>query len=242
MIRDINNYIKTQDVLYEILDESKIDVYKIKGLANKLMTQGGTASISNRIQAANEIKSYLNALVLDAEEEFTQKQITFAGLSDVMQQNRIGIAAALRMPMTKLFGLSASGFNTGESDLENYNEMVQSEVRAPLRPMIRQLLKITMSRVWGFVPESFRFEFPSLRVIGADQEEQIKQSQTSRVLSLYDRGLMTSQEVAETLAKEGVTTVSTKAERGLLEDQPEPPTPSQDAQTTVVRKSDAAEN
>ncbi len=36
MIPPLNNYLKTRNVLYEILDESKIDVYRMKGLAHKL--------------------------------------------------------------------------------------------------------------------------------------------------------------------------------------------------------------
>ena len=79
MLRDLNNYLKTGDVLYEILDESKLDIYKIKDLANKLLTAGGTSQITKRIQAANEVKNYVNALILDTEEEYEQKSLTFAG-------------------------------------------------------------------------------------------------------------------------------------------------------------------
>lgn len=129
--------------------------------------------------------------------------------------------------MTKLFGLSASGFNTGESDLENYNEMVSSGVRAPMRPLIRRLLEITMAHVWGYVPRSFRFTYPSLRVIGADEEEQINASVTNRYLALFDRGIIDSQELSQALAKEGTLSIETKAERGLLPPQPTPPPTSQ---------------
>lgn len=190
MLRDLNNYLKTQDVLYEILDESKIDIYKIKGLANKLLTAGGTQAISARIKAANEVKSYINALVLDADEEYEQKTLTFAGLADVMRENRIGVASSLRMPMTKLFGLSASGFSTGESDLDNYNEMVASEIQAKMRPQIRQCIEIACANLWGYVPE-FRFKFPPLKVLPALEAEQIKASEINRVCMLFDRGLVT---------------------------------------------------
>jgi len=201
MLRDLNNYLKTQDVLYEILDESKIDIYKIKGLANKLLTAGGTQAISARIKAANEVKSYINALVLDAEEEYEQKTLTFAGLADVMRENRIGVASSLRMPMTKLFGLSASGFSTGESDLDNYNEMVQSEIQAKMRPQIRQCIELACANLWGYVPE-FRFKFPPLKVLPALEAEQIKASEVNRVCMLYDRGLITDgRAIGDELAK-----------------------------------------
>lgn len=222
MIRNLNLYLKTGDVLYEILDESKIDVYKIQGLANKLATTGGTTSIQNRVMAANQIKNYVNALVLDANEDFQQKSMTFAGLAEVMRENRIGIASALRMPVTKLFGLSASGFNTGESDLENYNANVESEVRRPLKPVIKELLDIGCLKLFGFVP-SYKIMFPPLRVLSAKEEEEVKTSKQNRILALYDRGLVDSKEVGQALRKADLVEVEIKAEQGLLPPQPAPP-------------------
>lgn len=222
MIADLNLYLKTKNVLYEILDESKIDVYKIKGLATKLINESGTATITRRIQLANELKNYVNALVLDADDDYEQKNMTFTGLADVSSENRIGIASALRMPMTKLFGLSASGFNTGESDLENYNMMVESEIRAPMKPIIRQMIEINMFHLWGR-KAPFNIKFPSLRVLSAEQEESVKDSQQTRTLALYDRGLLDSKEVGEVLENDGVITISTKMTKGLLDAQPEPP-------------------
>lgn len=224
MIRDLNLYLKTQDANFELIDEAKVDVYKINGLANKLLTSGGTAAITNRIQSANEIKNYVNALVLDSNEDYQQKQMTFAGLAEIMQQNRMGVAAALRMPLTKLFGLSASGFNTGESDLENYNQMVESEIRMPVRPMVRELLRITMSHLFGYVPE-FTFKFPSLREQTPEVEQNVKTQETNRALALYDRGLMDSEETMQQLSKVSVIQIETKAEQGLVPD-PIPPEPS----------------
>lgn len=222
MIRDINLYLKTQDVLYEILDESKIDIYKIKNLANSLATTGGAAKIQNRVMLANQIKNYVNALILDSEEDFEQKTLSFSGLAEVMKENRIGIAAALRMPVTKLFGLSASGFNTGESDLENYNSMVESQIRRPMKRIISQLLDIGMIKKFGYIP-SYKINFPPLRVLSAIEEEQKKTSHQNRILQLYDRGLMESEEVGSAASKGGLLEIKTKAEKGFLPPQPQPP-------------------
>lgn len=202
MLRDLNNYIKTQDVLYEILDESKIDVYHIVGLANKLATTNGASIIKNRVQAANQIKNYVNALVLDKEEEFEQKTLAFSGLAEVMAENRIGVASALRMPMTKLFGLSASGFSTGEEDTDNYNQMVESEIQAKMRPAIRDCIKIACANIWGSVPE-FRFTFPALKVLPELDAEQIRASRITSMLSLHSAGLVASgKAIGDELAKD----------------------------------------
>lgn len=222
MIKDLNLYLKTQNVLYEILDESKIDVYKINGLAQKLINEAGTTAITRRIQLANELKNYVNALIMDAKDEYEQKSLAFSGLAEIGKENRIGICSALRMPQTKLFGLSASGFNTGESDLENYNMMVESETRAPMRQVIREVITLNMFHLWGR-KAPFRFKFPPLRVLSAEQEEAKKTAEQNRVLALYDRGLMTSQEVGEALEIHDVLTIDTNMSKGLLPDQPDPP-------------------
>lgn len=242
MIRDLNIFLKTQDVAYEIIDESKIDVYKIKGFAKKLLQKGGVERIQNRVLLANQLKNYINALVLDMEEDYQQKQMTFTGLAEVMRENRIGVASAIRMPMTKLFGLSASGFNTGESDLENYNSQVESDVRTPLRPIVRRILEFGCAFIFGYVP-SFKFKFPSLRVLSALDEESLKNSQQGRALQLYDRGLVESGEVAQMGKKHGWLEIETKAEKGMLPPQPTPPNGGAfieggDTSTTPARPSD----
>lgn len=219
MLRSLQLYLKTEDVLFEILDESKIDVYKIEGFANKLATAGGTEMISKRIMEANKIKNFVNALVLDSKEEFDQKTLTFAGLADTMRENRIGVASALRMPMVKLFGLSASGFSTGESDLDNYNEMVESEIRMKMRPAIRQMIEIACANLWGYVP-SFRFTFPTLKVTGALEKEQINASIVNRMMQLQQAGLVDGKKIGDELAANDVISAELAA---AFVDNPIPP-------------------
>lgn len=218
IVRDLNLYLKTQDVAYEILDESKIDVYYIQGLANKLASIGGTSNIQTRIQAVNKIKSYLNALLLDAQDKFEQKQITFAGLAEIMNQNRMGIASAIGLPMTKLFGMSSAGFNSGEDDLENYNSMVESEIREPNKnDVLPILVDLAFTIVHGHVPQ-YEINFPALRVMSTEQEEQINTSKQERVLALYDRGLIQGDKTVEWLQKEGLIGIDV----GYVPEKPEP--------------------
>lgn len=233
MIRDLNLYLKTQDVLYEILDEAKIDVYKIQGLAEKLMQPASTNKIQQRIQIANELKNYLNALVMDSEDDYEQKSMTFSGLAEVMNENRIGVAAALRMPMVKLYGISPSGFSSGETDLDNYNQMVESEIQAKLKKPIRQLLKIGAAHLWGYTP-SFRIKWNPLKPMDPEIDERVKASKTSRILMLYDRGLMNSEEVGKEVEKQNLIDTPISAALGLLPPQPAPPAPSADVDSDTA--------
>ncbi|MDR3201500.1 MAG: DUF1073 domain-containing protein, partial [Spirochaetales bacterium] len=220
MIRDLNNYLKTQNVLYEILDEAKLDVYHIKNLSQALMS-GKAPQMVKRVQMANELKNYLNALVLDAEETYEQRSnTTFTGLADVMNENRIGLAAALRRPMTKLFGLSPAGFSNGDADLDSYFQLVESEERAPLKPVVRKIVDLSCQHLFGFVPR-YQLEFPPLKQLSEIDQETIKTQKTTRVVELYQAGLLQAGEAIQTLKKEGVIDIVTAIERGVIPDSPE---------------------
>jgi phage-related protein (TIGR01555 family) len=222
MVEDFNSYIRTKNVLYEILEEAKVDIYKIQGYKQSLMTQAGTAKINERIQLTNELKNFNNALVMDKEDDFDFKQPTFSGLAEIMKENRIGIASALRMPLSKLFGLSATGFNSGEDDIENYNAMVESEVRTPMKKTIKTLLNLICVMKFG-TKYDLSFEFNPLRVMSTLDEETVKTSKANRILSLYDRALLDSKEVGEMMQKDKLVSVETCAAQGLLDEHPQKP-------------------
>jgi uncharacterized protein len=221
MIRDLNMHVKTQEVLFEILDEAKTDIYRIAGFAQKLATQQGTDAITRRVQLANELKNYLSALVMDKDDEFDQKQMNFAGLAEVSNENRINIAASLRIPMVKLFGLSPSGFSTGDADLENYNQMVESEIRSKLNYPVRRMIEIIMLRLFNRVPE-FTFEWPPLKPMTEKEMVDIETAKTANILAIYSQGLLQGSEAVEELEKAGVITVETAVSRGMEPINPEP--------------------
>jgi uncharacterized protein len=220
MVEDFNKYIKGSELLYALLHEAKIDVYRLKGLASQLISATGTNNTKRRIATMNELKSFNSAIVLDMEDEFEQKQLTFSGLADVWKENRISIAAALRMPMTKLFGLSASGFSSGEDDIENYNAMVESEVRNPMKKVIRKVLNLLCTAKHG-AELDISFKFQPLRVLSAVEEEQVKSSKHARYTSDYDRGLLDSHEFGQISEKDGLIPIETEASKGTLDPHPE---------------------
>jgi phage-related protein (TIGR01555 family) len=217
MIPDLNLYLKTKNVLYEILDESKIDIYRLKGFAQKLLQAGGTEKIQQRVQLANELKNYVNALIMDLEDEYEQKQMSFGGLAEISTENRMGIASALRIPQSKLFGIGSTGFSSGEDDLENYNMMLESEVRRPIGPVIRRMIEINMFHLFGR-KAPFKIKWPSLRVLSAEQEQNVKDSQFNRTMALYDRGLLDSKGVEKAVINNDLAPID-----GPFSYNPEPP-------------------
>ncbi len=204
LVRSLNQYMKNQDVIFDLLDEAKVDVYKMKGFNSALLTAPGTANVSKRIQSANMIKNYNHALTMDIEDDYIQKQVAFTGLAEVLIQIRQGIAADLKMPMTKLFGISAAGFSSGEDDIENYNSMIEGEIRSKIKFIVVDVLQIACQKLFGFVPDDMIIEFNPLRILNAKEEEEVKNHQFNRAMAAFESGLITAQEAKEGINKDSL--------------------------------------
>ncbi len=207
-LREINSFLKFQDLLFELIDEAKIDVHKIEGFNEMLATQKGTEMVQKRVQLANMLKNYKNALVMDKDDDYMQKQLgtVFNGLAAIYEELRMNLSAALKIPMGKLFGTSASGLNaSGEDAIENYNALVET-VRKKLEPLLKWVISIRCQQLFGFVPD-FTIQFPSLRVMTAEDEEKVKTSKQKRATDLFSLGVMSVPALEETLTKDGLLSV-----------------------------------
>lgn len=199
VVNSFNQYLKNNNVIYELLDEAKIDIYKIKDLNQSLIHSEGSAKITARIQYANQIKNFINAITMDTNDEYEQKTMSFTGLSEVLTQIRQGIASDLKMPITKLFGVSSAGFNSGEDDIENYNSMIESQVRAKMTPILIQVIQILSQKLFGTMLDDLDIEWGALRVLNSEQQENVKTQQLNRTLAVFNSGLMDAKEAKEAI-------------------------------------------
>lgn len=203
LVRSINQYLKATDLAFEVLDEFKLDVYKIKNLVNTLLLPNGDQKIHQRIGLANAQKNYQNAIVMDGEDDFDHKQLSFAGLGEAMSEIRMQIASDLRMPSTKLFGQSVSGGigNNDQNDIENYNAMVESEIRDKIKLDVLRLCEIKCQKLFGMIPDDLDVSFKSLRVLSAEQEENVKTQKFTRLLQAKQAGEISTYEFREACNK-----------------------------------------
>lgn len=204
LVRSINQYLKATDLGFEVLDEFKLDVYKIKNLTNTLLSPNGSQKVHERIRMANWQKNFQNAIVMDSEDDFLNKQLSFAGLAEAMAGIRMQVASDMRIPLTKLFGISAAGFNSGEDDIEVYNSMIESEVRGKLKYDLLRMIEIRCQQLFDFVPDDLQIAFKPLRVMTSEQEENVKTAKFNRILAAKQGGEITTFEFREAVNKENL--------------------------------------
>lgn len=195
LIRSLNQYIRATDVGYSLMDELKLDIFKIKNLVNTLMGPSGNQQVMSRIAQLNYTKNYQNAMVMDSEDEYDQKQLSLSGFGEYLEQVRMQIASDMRMPMIKLFGVAASGLNASdEGGIEVYNSMVESEVRNKIKYDILRMCEIKSQQMFGIIPDDLSIEFKPLRVMSAEQEENVKTQKFNRLFQAKQIGEITDEE------------------------------------------------
>lgn len=204
ILRSWNQYVKHQSVAFEILDESKVDVFKIEGFNGSVMTPQGATLTAQRIGLAAKLKNYQNALVIDKNDDYEAKVMSFSGLAEILTQIRIGLAADLRMPMTKLFGISAAGLSAGEEDIENYNAMIESEIRSKVKSGLTTMLEIGCQKLFNYVPEKINFNFHPLKVVSSQEDSLLKTENLNRVITTFNNGIITSEKAVELINLEKI--------------------------------------
>lgn len=149
----------------ELVNESKLDIFKMESFADKIAA-GLEDQVTEVIAAVQRIKSITNSLLLDKQAEYEQKELTFTGLKDLMVEFRNAVAGAADMPVTILFGQSASGFASGKEDLAAYYDGINGLQESRLRPALDKLDSVLARQaLQGELPDDWWYEFPSLNVM-----------------------------------------------------------------------------
>ena len=212
IIPPLTQYLKAMSVTLELLDEAKIDVIKIFDLANTLLSPNGEAQIRKRLQIVTDNKNYKSSIAMDAQDDYQQKQISFSGLPEMIVQIQYLVCAALKRPYSKIFGKGSSGFSSGEDDLENYNTIVDSEIRTPATPCLRCL------QLFGRVPPDLKISWKPLRVMSEKDEADIKSKKLADYLQLVDRQIMTKKQCAIKLTEDNIVNFSEEEIAGISDE------------------------
>lgn len=120
---------KAQNSRAELLDDAKTDIYQLKGLNSQATNPQLNAGLQQRLGLIQRGKNYGTGITIDADDKYSSKQIQFSGFDKMQEQDRYDMAADARIVMTKLFGMSPSGFSNGDTDRASYEDMVQAEVQ-----------------------------------------------------------------------------------------------------------------
>ena len=184
--------------------QANINTMEVKGL-EQLFSIGSTQAqrrFWNVMQAQSVLRSNFGTQLVEEGNKITNTQYTFTGLQEVYESMCLNLCGASHYPMTKLFGRSPAGMNaTGESDLKNYYDYVDSQREAKVRPVLQKLLPVLAMSAWGFVPDDLDFTFPPLWTPTATEVAEIALKKAQAIRDTFQAGLFQADTAMKELKK-----------------------------------------
>ena len=184
--------------------QANINTMEVKGL-EQLFSIGSTQAqrrFWNVMQAQSVLRSNFGTQLVEEGNKITNTQYTFTGLQEVYESMCLNLCGASHYPMTKLFGRSPAGMNaTGESDLKNYYDYVDSQREAKVRPVLQKLLPVLAMSAWGTIPDDLDFTFPPLWTPTATETAEIALKKAQAIRDTFQAGLFQADTAMKELKK-----------------------------------------
>lgn len=188
---------------------ANIRVLKMQDLGQLLAATDNEsqAELLRTLEAQNMLLNNMGMQVMDSQDGLETHQYTFGGLADCYQQFIMDISGAAEIPVTRLFGRSPSGLNaTGESDLQNYYDMIAEKQESYLRPILNKVLPPFIISTLGSLPDDFDFEFDPVAEPTDKERADLAKCGTDNVVAAYNAGLISQRTALKELKQQSERT------------------------------------
>lgn len=200
----------------KLLERSVQAIYKMKNLANMLSTEDGENKVLQRLQVIDMARGILNSIAIDTDgEDYDFKTLQMSGIKDVIDATCNMLSAVTDIPQTILFGRSPAGMNsTGESDFENYYNMVENIQKQNMKANARTVIDLILKQgaLEGAIPEApkYKVKFAALWSMSDTEKANVEQTKAqteytkAQTAQIYmDSNALDPSEVRKSLASEG---------------------------------------
>lgn len=201
----VQNADLAQDGFAGLIAEAKIDVLKIPGLMKNIGTSEYEAKLLGRLQTAARGKSTWRALVIDGDEEWSQKEISWTGIPDVITTYLQMVSGAADIPITRLLGQSPKGLqSTGDGEAQDYQDMIEARQDESLTPALDRLDEVLLRHAFGNRPDEIWWKFAKLRKPSEKEAAEIEERKAKTLQAYATTGLLPEDALAE-IAKNSIT-------------------------------------
>jgi len=189
----------------QLVFKAHLRTYAVEGLRN-LIAGGGKSyqAFLEQMGLIRLMQSNEGMTLMDATDKFESHVFNFGGLAEIMTQFAQQLAGAAQIPLVRLFGQSPAGLNaTGDSDIRNYYDMINSQQEAKLRMPILLLMTVMHQSVFGKpLPEGFDFQFRPLWQLAESEKAQSSSIITQEVIQAYEQGIVSRQTALKELKEQ----------------------------------------
>ena len=180
--------------------EANIDVVGIPDLMAKLSKKSYESALIERFAIAAANKGINGMMILDSNETFHRRSASFANIDSIIQEFALFCAAAADIPATRFLGQTPSGLqSTGESDMRNYHDKIESMQSTVIQPALYNLDQCLIRSTFGSVPEDLSYVWAPLKQMDEKELAEIEKDRAEVIAKIGDVQAMPLQAVYEML-------------------------------------------
>ena len=209
--RSIERYERSLVLSLEILKRKQQAVHRMAGLA-ELIQNGQEDLVRKRVDLVDEVRSLMNGVAVDAEDDYQVYDQNVAGIKDLIGEFQVAVSSDSGIPVTQLFGRSASGLNnTGENDMEALYDLCEGLQQTSAQPAINRLID-AVTRQQGITrPGKWSIRWPSLWTPTDAQAAETRSKNANAAKAEaearqadLDTGVVTPDEMRDHMEREGL--------------------------------------
>lgn len=225
-----------------LIFEAKVDIIRIPDFMQGMNDKEYEKKLLERFRLAAMAKGINGTLLLDKEEEYDSKSASFSTLPDIIDRFLQAVCAAADIPATRFLGQAPAGLDaTGESDLRNYYDNIQSSQELDITPAMSVLDECLVRSALGSRPPEIHYVWNSLWQTTAKERADIGKTTAETIKIIAETKLFPADalsKAAETLLVEN--SVMPGLESALEEFGSEVPDDGQEEEGGTTKLQDAA--
>lgn len=178
-----------------------------------------------------QISLYRGAIVDAKGAKISQHSASFGSVPELVMTFAQLLSAASDIPATRFLGQAPGGLNaTGESDLENYYNMIAAFVQNSVEPVERQCLDWIGASLWGWEAwtaksRDLELHYPPLWNLSETDRATVDNTYATLLKGLYDSGIIGAEEVVQEMLEREIFVTEVEAAEFLEEPPSAPPSP-----------------
>lgn len=170
LMEAVQNSDTAQAAFASLISKARNTIVGIPGLLDMTSTTAGEQLIGRRMNAFALAESMYSVTLKDngdgkegSGESIDHRQVTWAGIPDIMYAFATFVAAVSDIPVTRLLGRAAEGMNSsGDSQQKDWNKMVMARQKLLLRPCLDKLDAVLIPSALGSRPAELWWQFAPL--------------------------------------------------------------------------------
>ena len=213
LMQNIIRVTGSQQAAYNLLHKAgavivTADIQSLEEMGTGMDPNSVNPKLSELMSLAQSLNAYQAAILQNGADSGSTTVDTlnpsFGSVPELMINFIQILAACVDIPATRFLGQSPGGLNaTGESDLENYYNAIESQRELVLTPTLRPIFNVMQQSLFGCF-EPLDIEFDPLWSMSSIEKAQVRQMDTTTILSMLDRELLTPEQAFHELKSKEV--------------------------------------